>query len=271
MKHITMTKLLQNPSGPYSAYFARRDLVIQNLTSRFQKLLTVHKDFKHEIYRDKDDFIFYFKIPSEKFETVLYDVVIKFTPHEESSIGDMTLNNYSVMLFSNSPNFIFTYAYMYNQDGIIIPELKDKINSKALTQEAVVKNPLNSYGFEKSVYFALLYIKSFRLNVKSNILSKAGKPEWDKLYKAVKSSDLKLKEYNRLKANEQTLKQNQKSEKKVAKVAKTSYNRKGSSPSSARKNSSDKPLDRKKSMTHSMKHDMNAKTAKKLSSRTRRK
>jgi len=220
-----MNRLLQNPSGPYSAYFARRDLTIQNLTQRFLQMQKEKKEFKLEIFSDKGDYIFYFKIPSETYEKLYYDVVLMFTPINAQSKSDLTLNNYSVNLFSNAPNFLFTYAYVYNKDGIIIDFLKDKISEQALNEAPKVRNPIQSYGFEKSVYFALLYIKMNRLHTKSAINFKSAKLDKNKLIKAIGTTDEKLKEYNRAKANAKTAKDNQKSKKKpVAKTPKTSYN-----------------------------------------------
>ena len=43
MKVMTMKQFLQNPSGSYSASFARRDLIIANLEDRFAKLYQKRK------------------------------------------------------------------------------------------------------------------------------------------------------------------------------------------------------------------------------------
>jgi hypothetical protein len=227
MKIVTMNRLLQNPSGPYSAYFARRDLTIKNLNERYLQMLKDKKEFKLEIFKEKDDYYFYFKVPSEKYDKLFYDVVIKFTPVESQSNFDLTFNNYAVNLFSNSPNFMFTYAYVYNEDGILVDFLKDRISQQALNEPPNIKNPIQSYGFEKSVYFALLYIRHNRFHVKSSINHRTKPLDRKKLHKAVDSSEDKLKQYNRAKANEKSLKDSQKIKKKpVAESEKTSYNKK---------------------------------------------
>jgi hypothetical protein len=228
MADITMTRLLQNPTGPYSAYFARRDLTIRNLNERYMKLMQdKEKEFKLERFKDKNDYYFYFKIPSETHENLHYDVVLQFKPIGAQSINDMTLNNYSVKLFSNSPNFVFTYAYVYNNDGILIDFLKEKISKKALTEPPNIKNPVHSYGFEKSVYFALLYIKNHRLNIKSAFdWSKASKLDKKALLKAVDDSEEKLRQNNRAKANANLKKEDRKNQKTVAKSQETGYNKK---------------------------------------------
>jgi hypothetical protein len=197
------------------------------LNDRYFQILRDKKEFKLEIFTEKDDYYFYFKVPSETYEKLFYDVVLKFSPIESQSKFDMTLNNYSVNLFSNAPNFLFTYAYVYNQDGIIVDFLLDKISKKALNEPPNVKNPIQSYGFEKSVYFALLYIKNNRFHVKSAINHKTKSLDRKKLIKAIDSTEEKLKQYNRAKANEKSRKDSQKTQKKpVAEDTKTGYNKK---------------------------------------------
>jgi hypothetical protein len=265
---VTMNKLLQNPSGPYSAYFARRDLTIKNLNDRYLQMQKDKKEFKLEIFKDKDDYYFYFKVPSETYDKLHYDVVINFIPVGDQSKSDMTLNNYSVNLFSNAPNFLFTYAYVYNQDGILIDFLKDKISKQALNEPPDIRNPIKSYGFEKSVYFALLYIKMNRLHVKSAINYRADKLDKKKLIKAVDSTEEKLKQYNRAKANEKAGKENQKIQKKpVAKNSKTSYNGKGKRLSEGlgsrvAKTTKEKQESRKANLKHNMKKNMSVKKKK---------
>jgi hypothetical protein len=252
-----MQKLLQNPSGPYSAYFARRDITIKNLNDRFMRIMRDNKgNFPLEVFTEKNDYYFYFKIPSETHEKLHYDVVIKFSPVADQSNSDMTLNNYAVNLFSNAPNFLFTYAYIYNQDGVLVDFLKEKINSKALNEPPNIKNPIQSYGFEKSVYFALLYIKFHRLNIKSAVNHQTKKLVKKDLIKVIDTTDDKLKQYNRAKANSQAQKNSAKSQKTVAKNSKTSYNEKADS---ATRKSLSGERERKLNMKVDLKHNLKQK------------
>lgn len=200
MKVMTMKQFLQNPSGSYSASFARRDLIIANLEDRFAKLYQKRKqDFKVKAFRgpNKNDFFFYIQVPSEKYDKIVYDVVIQFTPLNITAMSAANIDNYGVKVFSNSLNFTFTYCYWYNQDGIVISQLKDKFSPKALTDKPVVKNNEGIYGFEKSVYFAMLYIKYNELNKKANILKILdNNMTIAKLKPSIKSANSKIIEYN---------------------------------------------------------------------------
>jgi hypothetical protein len=200
MKLMTMKQFLQNPSGSYSASFARRDLIIANLEDRFYKLYKKRKsDFKVKIFRgtNKNDYFFYIQVPSEKYDKINYDVVIQFLPVDMNSLSSTTIDKYAIKVFSNSLNFTFTYCYWYNQDDIVVTQLKDKFSPKALKDKPVVKNNEGIYGFEKSCYFAMLYIKYNELNKKVNI-NKALDTTMtiQKLKPTIKSANSKIIEYN---------------------------------------------------------------------------
>lgn len=199
----TMQQFLNNPTGEASAVFARRDIVIANLQSRFNNLMKEYaKQFKCVVNVINGNYVFYLKVPSESYPNkLLYDVVLEFIPIGSAN-RDLTINNYAVNVFSNAPNFIFTYAYVYNKDGNIVNFLKNKIGSKCLNEPPKTKNPSQSYGFEKSIYFALLYLKYLGYNAKINankVLDK--RVTKDFIYKKVMSGTDKLEEYNKMKEN----------------------------------------------------------------------
>lgn len=217
MKIITMKNLLQNPSGTQSSYFARRDLIISNLEDRYLSLIKT-KNINVDIYKDKGDIFFRLIVPSEKFtENLTYDVILQFIP-VGGATGEMTINNYAIKMFSNSPNFMFTYAYVFNKDGVLVDFTKSKLSKQCLTDEPKVKNPLQSYGFEKSVYFSLLYLKEKRLLYKSSIAN-AKSLKVKELLKDIKTSEDKLKEYNILDAKEKEEKRKEREKEKKKKEA----------------------------------------------------
>lgn len=212
MKIVTINQFLRNPAGKGSAAGARRDLIIADLNKRFDTLMKeAKKDFKMEVFQENNNYFFVFKIPSEHFtnsklikDKLLYDVVIQLLPIGDAH-NDLTLNRYAVKVFSNAPNFTFTYAYVYNKDGIIIDFLKNKLPNLALTKPPEIRNPHQEYGFEKSVYFALLYITTGKYSTKS-LLRKSKDLNILKLTQTIITSDAKLSEYNRLKAKEELAK-----------------------------------------------------------------
>lgn len=215
MKIVTMKNLLQNPSGSQTAYFARRDLIIANLNDRYYQIAKTRK-VETEIYTYRGDYFFYLKVPSEKFtEDLTYDVVLQFIPVGGGS-SDLSISNYAIKMYSNSPNFMFTYAYVFNKDDVLVDFTKEKLSKKCLTDEPKVKNPLQSYGFEKSVYFSLIYIKENKLIYKNNLAS-AKKLDKKALLKKIMHSEDKLKEYQRLDKKEKEENKRKKEEEKKKK------------------------------------------------------
>lgn len=214
MKIMTIEQFLKNPSGFKSASFARRDIIIENLKSRFNKLYgEKQKEFSLKTFIKGKDYILYFKIPSETVPELLFDVVLQFTPLSNAD-AELTINHYSVQVFSNSPGFTFTYAYIYNKEGILIDFLRNKISSTAITTPPVIRNNEEIIGFEKSVYYALLYLKAMGYTYKSNLrrTSQIIK-ETSFLIRNVKSSESKMLEYNNLKKKYKLLQQEEKAKK----------------------------------------------------------
>ena len=205
---LTFQQFLQNPTGPYSAYFGRRADIKKDLNERFGKLLASGKISCYN-YKDGDSYVFHVKIPSEKFSNMMYDVVIRLEPLIEGSKTDSTLLNYKVTFFSNSPAFVFTYAYVFNKDENLIPLLRAKIDPRALKEEPKVKNPVQIYGFEKSLYFGLLYIKYKNFHIKSNLAS-AKKLDGKRLLDSIRHSSDIMKEYELEKQREALKKKNEK-------------------------------------------------------------
>jgi hypothetical protein len=200
---MTINQFLQNPVGKGSASGARRDVIIENLQKRYSKLYKESKKlFRLSVIKSGPNYFFVFKIPSETYYKYkfTYDVVIEFIPQGSSGL-DLTLNRYAIKVFSNNPNFLFTYAYVYNQDDIIIDFLKDKVSKKALTDPPDKRNPNQSYGFEKSVYFALLYIMDKKLYTKAFL--KTQETSLELVHENVLSCDEKLEQNKQMKLKEQ--------------------------------------------------------------------
>lgn len=198
MKYMNLKNFLQNPTGKSSASFARRDLIIANLEQRYSDIRNKNGFFETRCIKDGNDYVFWVKVPSEKFgSSLFYDVVIAFRENNQIMRTQNTLSSYAINVFSNSPNFTFTYAYVYNQDGIIFNKLIKKLAPKSLTDAPNVKNPDLSYGFEKSVYYALLWLKerNFTTKIGANSVINSSKITYKEMNRDILTSTQKLKKY----------------------------------------------------------------------------
>lgn len=172
---------------------------IQKMKMSFIKLINNQHTWDLNIFKDgRGNYFFHIKVPSEKVKGLFYDVVIKSeVPSDKKRV---TINNNPIKVYSNSPSFLFQYAYVCNKYGLIIDELIPKIGDIALSTPPKSKNPLENFGFEKSIYYACMYLKYNQLthiqNLDANVRL-ANIPAY--LDKEVKSCQAKLKEYNSVK------------------------------------------------------------------------
>lgn len=155
--NMTLMKYVSNPTGKGSAYVANRSAIKQGLNMQYIKLL---QNFRRDFYAvpytyPNGDLLYYVKVPSEfyKDNKISYDVLflLKYDSQKNRS-------SRAIQMFSNSPSFVYTYCYVYNQAGMIIDSLKSKYPTEALTKFPEVRNPIGSFGYEKSTYIAARYL-----------------------------------------------------------------------------------------------------------------
>lgn len=198
---LTLVDLLQNPTGKGSSQMANRKMIIEGMDAKYFKLLKEHSNFTFKIFKNQDNYYFKFKMPSESVNGLYYDVIIMFHPENKEIKEDKTLNRYNLRLFSNSPNFTYTYTYILNKSKIIVPDFIKHCSDTALKEPPKVKNPVGSYGFEKSCYFACRYIKEMGLYNKDVIDKNLTVYSKESLLKDVSHQEAKMKEYNLMKAH----------------------------------------------------------------------
>lgn len=172
-KEISLTQFINNPTGKGSAYVAKRSAIKQGLNLTFVKLL---KEYRNAFYAipyilSTGDILFLVKVPSEDYKNnkISYDVLIKFYHDSKKNMSSR-----NVQFFSNCPSFIYTYTYVFNKEGLLIPEYKSKFPNEALTQKPVVRNPIESLGYEKSLYIAGRYLMDSNC-LSDNYISRYGK------------------------------------------------------------------------------------------------
>lgn len=156
---MSIRQYVDNPSGKGSAFLARRGAIKQGMNLTFIKLLTKYRQqfFAVPYIYPNGDILFHVKVPSEDYSNnkITYDVLFRLYAD-----GSTRYSLRNMRVFSNSPSFLYTYAYVYYHSDLIIqePNLVSKLPTIALTQPPVVRNPVESLGFEKSTYVAARYL-----------------------------------------------------------------------------------------------------------------
>lgn len=157
---ISARTMIDNPSGSGSAFLASRRSIKKALDQGYSDI--VHKSGRYFIaipFMDiNGGLLFRVKVPSEdyKHNKIAYDVFIEIEP--ERPDRKLKASMREIRVYSNCPSFIFTYAYVFNKLDRIIPNFKDKIPKKALEEAPKIRNPVETLGFEKSIYYACRYL-----------------------------------------------------------------------------------------------------------------
>lgn len=135
-----------------------------------------------------DDALIHIKIPSDSHQNQYYDVVILFFTDDNSVKNGMTLKNYYVKFFSNSPGFIYKYASLYKKYGFLIDVLYDKLDNDYIDKMPEKSNATFDMYYDKSIYCAcrLIQDNSFTLMNKLGIITQH-KKNIDKFVKDISS------------------------------------------------------------------------------------
>lgn len=106
----------------------------------------------------EDAYYYHVKVPSEskQDQNYTYDVVIRFFPESEMDKKAPDLLAYKLQFFSNSPGFMYRYAYDYKQEGFLIEALYNKLDADYI--DVPPKNPNRTLSYDKSIYMACRYL-----------------------------------------------------------------------------------------------------------------
>lgn len=205
---MNIREFMNNPSGK-GAVIPGKAVLLMDLDKRYNEL-TKNDGISEKIYNHKDIYYFHIitKTESEERDNT-YDVVLKFEPVDKNMLKDGSLKNYIMKVFSNSPSFTFTYAYVAGLNGILIEELMDKFDVNILGQPPISRNPSLLFSYEKTIYFACKYLLEHNKLNKSYLKgnSKPLKKEFFKNirnYKQIEEEITRAK--NKIKADKMNLK-----------------------------------------------------------------
>lgn len=189
--------LLTNPSGPGSAQVGARYLIIRQYNEKAIDLINKKLLKEPDVYKDGTGYVIHFRIPSEKYD-ITFDTVLQLTrPDDMEETRVNNLGEYNVKIFSNIPQFGFIYAYVANDNDLLIDELKSKFDQIFFTKPPVIKNPQKVYGFEKAITLSAIYLERNNLKFKRNMDQLAKDPiDWNTLQQLIPTFKKKLDQYN---------------------------------------------------------------------------
>lgn len=205
---MNIKQFLNNPTGKGSV-IPGKGAILNDLDRRYRNL-TSRNDFDVNIYLNKNNVYFHILVLTEDEERDnTYDVVLEFIPNKISKKDIMNIKNYDIRFFSNSPSFVYTYAYVAKLNDMLINQLSDKYDKKILKYPPVSRNPSLMMNYEKSIYFACKYLLDNNLLNKAYINTNA-KKDFNKLIKSIRKDSVILEEIQRAKSIKKAKKEDRK-------------------------------------------------------------
>lgn len=215
---ITFKYFLNNPIGQ-DAQAMHYNLIRQEYTRKYNELMKRKKIEIAGVYKIQQSYFLHLLIPSESSRDNNYDVVIEFYDEKNNLKYEPTINKYSVRFFSNCPSFVFTYAYAYKSNNLLINELGNKFNDLVLSQEPKIKNPSQITNIDKSLFFALLFLyNNLHYQYKSVYESTRFdmSKDFSELYNKIRNSDEILLEIEKAKIKEKKNKEEERKNNEIS-------------------------------------------------------
>lgn len=206
---ITLEQYILNPQFRSNAVLnaTAREAIKSDYMSRYDKLMVRERgSIAYEVFYDekKNRIFAVFRVPSETVEKFYYDVVFEFLATENISNTE-NMFKYITKFYSNDPSFVFTYAHAFNNNGVMIEELRSKMSRKAIKEDAKVRNPYNMIGYVKTIYFAYLFMQNKGLHNRNRLLATSKPYSQSALLASVVHADEKVE--SRISAGEKLEKQ----------------------------------------------------------------
>lgn len=157
---MNFNEYINNPMGKKNSVYTNRNMYADLYKSKLNNILVRENGKIHyELYRDKDDYIIYFKIPSETIDKFYYDIVIRFFTNDKNIKLSSSISEYDIQVFSNDPHFAYTYLNLFLRNDMFFDDMRSKVDKTFLVKEANEKNPDDQIGYVKSLYFSYLIMK----------------------------------------------------------------------------------------------------------------
>ena len=197
-----------------------------NLEKYQEMKKNTNKPFLHTSYlvTPGDTLTVHVKVPSKTLKKFYYDVLFELTPIQ----GASSIRDCHVKIFSNSPSFVYSYAYVFyhldpeDNEGpkesskkrrtpgmimnrlyrkipinrLLMPGTEDKYGDKVLQEPPVIRNPYNLPMFDSSLYMAIHYLED--VTTLSELKSKAKRITENQLLSSVADFESLMEERKRV-------------------------------------------------------------------------
>ena len=165
-KYQTIKDFMYSPFGDSSSM--DKDESYKKLYEEFVRHLRIYVAGFTSI---DDNYYVHIRVPSEtqKDNRYEYDVVIKFFTDKPELKHSISLRQYYMQFFSNSPGFIYRYAALYKKHDYLIKELYDKLDPEYADTMPEKTNSDMKVSYDKSIFFACKYLSDLRFKYLNKI------------------------------------------------------------------------------------------------------
>lgn len=160
---MNIKEFLENPVGKGDASVNVK-MITNALSFKYDKYTDratgKKKEIKMKVFHQpmKDIYWIWLVIPSETERDNTYDVVYKFINPKSTNRLNVSISGFDIQIFANSPSFAYTYAFVYNKQGLLIPELTGKLGKAFMSKSPDTRNRNQVLLFDKYIYFGARYI-----------------------------------------------------------------------------------------------------------------
>lgn len=196
---VKLTEITK-PFGSGAAAISVKSL-IEKLKIDYREL---ESDMDVEVMKIKSNYFMFFNLPSKansKYpdDRIYYDIVFEFIPPNSAwEKESRSLFDWDIKVFSNMPNFMFTFTYAFNKRHALIDLPKKYYSLKALKVPPKMKNPYLFLGIDEGLWLCVQYMEKHNLLDRSIIdnLLFSSTLDWKTLLEELDSQEDKLQEAN---------------------------------------------------------------------------
>lgn len=166
-KYQTLSEFIQRPFGSSSPM--GNDT---KYAAIYQKMNSADEISFVAMAMIENSYYYHLQLPSESQQkqgnAYSYDVVIRFFTNDPSIMKEDHIRNYKIQFYSNSPSFIYNYAYLYHKNGFLIEEMYGKTDTEYINKPPTKRNPNMNMNYDKSIYVVCRFLadRQFRWLVK---------------------------------------------------------------------------------------------------------
>jgi len=194
---VNIHEYLNYPMGKGAAY-----LMIGEAKKRMsEKFALDESEIKYVLYDTGRTLVFHFEMPSHSTHGLMYDVIVEF-PYSKGDLNKgNSLYEFPFKVYSNCPSFVYTYAYVFYQKDLICNWLLDRYDKKTLTTPPKTRNEFGIVFYERSIFFALYYIRK-NINQSLDLLTNSAQKASYSTIKARVNSHTAIKKETKIKKEE---------------------------------------------------------------------